>query len=126
MELTDRGQQIFEELQSHCVNEMQFKDIDTYGLELLANAFDTYAKCAEVLNEKGLTQSAPKTGFEVVRPEVGVMKSATEIIAKLSDRFGLNPDSRKKIFGKVEQKKPKSFDLGGGDKNGLTTKKWQQ
>jgi P27 family predicted phage terminase small subunit len=112
MELTPRGQAIFEEIKDHCIKELGFKSIDYYGLELLAQAFDTYAICNDILIEKGLTQAAPRTGFLVVRPEVGIQKSAGELITKLSDRFGLSPESRKKIFGKLpERKEKKKFDL---------------
>lgn len=113
MELTSRAQRIFDEIKTHCKHEMGFKEIDNYGLEMLAIAFDTYQQCQEIIEKEGMTQMAIKTGFLVVRPEVGIQKNAVEIIAKFSDRFGLNPDSRKKIFGKVEQKKKKGFDLNG-------------
>lgn len=107
MKLTQTGLQIFEEIKSFC-QENGYKAIDIYTLEVLANAFDTFAICSHILSEKGLTQTA-KTGFEVVRPEVAIQKTAVETIGKLADKFGLTPASRKKIFGMKKEPEKKRF-----------------
>ena len=123
MILTDKGQVIFEEMKTHCTEKMGMMNVDIHGLEMLANAFDQYARCAEILNKKGLTQEG-KNGFEMLRPEYAVMKDCYDKILKHSDKFGLNPASRKKIFDmKREEQKRRGFDLTtpirdrGGEKN---------
>lgn len=88
---------------------MDMKDIDLLGMEMLANAFDQYARCAEILNREGLTQVAPKTGFLVIRPEYAIMKDCYDKVLKHSDKFGLNPAARRKIFGIGKESKKKKF-----------------
>ena len=112
MILTETAQVIFDRIAAHCIEEMGFKKIDIHGIELLANAFDQYAKCAEMINKKGITQEG-KNGFEMLRPEYAVMKDCYDKILKASDKYGLNPASRKKIFQMKEDKKRKGFNLGG-------------
>jgi len=88
-------------------------EIDIPGMEMIANAFDQYARCATILNEKGMTQTA-KNGFETLRPEYTVMKNCYDQILKHSDKFGLNPGSRRKIFAmRKESEKKRGFNLGG-------------
>ena len=111
MILTEHGHLIFENIKTHCIKEMGMMEIDTPGMEMIANAFDQYSRCAAILNEKGMTQTA-KNGFETLRPEYTIMKNCYDQILKHSDKFGLNPGSRKKIFSmqKAPEKK-KGFNL---------------
>jgi P27 family predicted phage terminase small subunit len=101
---------VYEEIKAHCMVEMGFKEIDEYGLQLLADAVNRYRICQDVLDREGLTQEAKKTGFLVPRPEAAMQKQALEIILKFSDRFGLSPAARKKILGRQKEKgKEKEF-----------------
>lgn len=110
MILTDTAQVIFEKLKRHCEKEMGFFTIDIPGLEMLASAFDMYSRCAEIVRKKGLTQTG-KSGFEMLRPEYMVMKDCYDKVLKSSDKYGLNPASRKKIFAMRKEIKKKGFDL---------------
>jgi P27 family predicted phage terminase small subunit len=113
MELTKTGKEIFDELKGHVEINMTMLEVDVYNLEILAGLIDQYGTIQKDLQEKGLTQVAPKTGFEVVRPEVGIAKDLLDKIIRLSDKFGINPGSRTKILGKPKPKarERKPFDL---------------
>ncbi|MCA4894748.1 MAG: phage terminase small subunit P27 family [Cytophagales bacterium] len=115
MILTQEGQIIFEEIKKHCSEKMGLMNVDKHGLEMLANALDQYSKCSAILNEKGLTQTS-QNGFEVLRPEYNVMKDCYDKILKASDKYGLNPASRKKIFAMKEDKAKKAFNLESKNK----------
>lgn len=95
--LTETGSKIYKELEEHCTKTMGMLDIDHYGLECLANAFDVYHRCAEILNKEGMTQVA-KTGFLTQRPELAIQKDAYDKILRASAQFGLTPGSRRKVF----------------------------
>jgi P27 family predicted phage terminase small subunit len=113
MELTKTGKKIYNELKSHCEVNLNMLEVDIYNLEILANCIDQYTIITEALQKKGLIQVAPKTGFEVVRPEVGIAKDLLDKIIRLSDKFGINPLGRNKILGKPKSKtkEKKGFDL---------------
>jgi len=112
MELTRKGKKIFEELKTHCLLNLGWKDIDLYGLELLADALDRYHQCSEIIKREGMTQVAQKSKFVIPRPELAIQRGALETIMKFSDRFGLSPQARKKLLGKQSVKKePRKFDL---------------
>lgn len=111
MTLTDKGQVIYEQLKEHCTKKMGMMDIDIHGLEMLANAFDQYARCSEIIEKEGMTQMS-KNLLVVLRPEYTIMKNCYDQILKHSDKYGLNPASRKKIFGmKKEEQNKKDFNL---------------
>jgi P27 family predicted phage terminase small subunit len=113
MNLTDRAQHIFNQLDQHCTTTMQMTDVDVYLLEVLSDALAKYSECVEVLSKQGMTQTA-KNGFEVARPEVAIAQQLMGTIIKLGDRIGITPMSRKKLLGiKTIQKdpKPKGFNL---------------
>jgi P27 family predicted phage terminase small subunit len=113
--MTNRANKIFEEIKTHCIDGMGFKEIDYFGIEMLANSIERYFNCQDILTKEGLTQEAKKTGFLVPRPECALQKQSLEIIIKFFDRFGLSPAARKKILGKAAQEKKKKkfegFDL---------------
>ena len=112
MLLTEDGQHIFESIKAHCTKELGMMEIDTPGMEMIANAFDQYARCAAILKEKGYTQVA-KNGFETLRPEYAIMKDCYDKVLKASDKFGLNPASRIKIFAMKKEERKKGFNLTG-------------
>jgi P27 family predicted phage terminase small subunit len=113
MVLSESAQKIFDEIKGHCTQKMGFIEVDVHSLEMLANAIDTYSKCAKIINEKGYTQTS-QSGFDVLRPEIAIMKDCYDKVLKGADKFGLNPASRKKIFAmKTEEAKKKGFKLDG-------------
>jgi P27 family predicted phage terminase small subunit len=105
--MTNKAKDIFEEVKVHCINEMGFKKVDYFALEMLANSIVRYFDCQDILEREGLTQEAKKTGFLVPRPECALQKQSLEIILKFFDRFGLSPAARKKILGRQKEKPKK-------------------
>lgn len=111
--LSEKGKQIYQVILKHIDRNHWSQDIDDYELSMLANAFDTYEKCALIVQTEGMTQVA-NSGFATARPEVGIMEKVYGIILKHSAKFGLNPGDRKKIFKVIDtKKKRKAFDTSG-------------
>lgn len=105
--LTTPGKVIYKTILAHLDHQNWSHDIDTFELSMLANSFDTYAMCAEIVKKEGHTQQT-KTGFLATRPEVGIMQKCYAEILKHSAKFGLNPGDRKRIFKLAEKKRKKT------------------
>ena len=122
--LSPNGIKIYNVILRHIDKNNWSMSIDDYELSMLANAFDTYEKCALTVQTLGMTQEA-KGGFLTARPEVGIMEKTYQIILKHSAKFGLNPGDRKKIFKVIDQKRrKKTFDTDHTNYNALFIEWW--
>jgi phage terminase small subunit len=97
--LTDRGQEIFEDLKRLVELRMELQPGDEYELTVLAQAFDTLERNAKYCDLNGdIHEMVTKTGvYPMVRPEHSVMEKARAHILKHSGKFGLNPQDREKM-----------------------------
>lgn len=109
--LTERGRQIYDEIESHCRENLGLKTIDYLELAMLANSFALYEECSKICNEDGVKMSFinDKGGvYEQIRPEYTVMKTEYSNVLKHGSKFGLNPSDFNKLKGlKPEKEEPK-------------------
>lgn len=123
--LTPSGKAIYKIILAHLERHNWSQDIDTFELSMLANSFDTYSMCAEIVKKEGHTQQT-KTGFLAARPEVGIMQKCYAEILKHSAKFGMNPGDRKRIFKLAEKKQRKKiFSLTKGEENDAFIAWWE-
>jgi len=110
--LTDNGNRIFKQILNAIPRGIS-KDIDTYELSMLANAFDLHERASVVMNhEEGGFVQTTKNNYSQIKAEFTVWQKTGDFINKHSSNFGLNPASREKIkiFAKKEVKKETEFD----------------
>jgi P27 family predicted phage terminase small subunit len=107
--LTDRGQQIFDEILAFLKDKGVSDNIDTFELSMLANEFDKYHMAAEQANKKGIDgyMNEFDNGTIQVNAYHTIMKDCYKTIMTHSAKFGLNPEARSKIFKGIKTKKKK-------------------
>lgn len=134
--LNAKGRIIFDAIKENC-KKLNLWEADDFEIAMLANSFALYAQCADHCNQWGVSMSFPKKGganmeegdeelavdekeakgvagiYQQVRPEYTVMKNEYNNILKHSDKFGLNPGARNRLFKKLSEvkEKPKGFNL---------------
>ncbi len=69
---------------------------------LYATVWSRYRKACQDI-EAGGTSTVTKTGYESVRPCVGIANALGKQLAGLLDQFGLTPSSRPRIHAKAEE-----------------------
>jgi len=103
--LRPEGKAIFKEILKAIPKEV-LKEIDTYELSMLSNAFDLHQRAALAMNtgEHGFMHKG-KTGYTQVAAEFTAWQKTGDFINKHSHNFGLNPKSRENIKEKIFNKK---------------------
>jgi phage terminase small subunit len=106
--LTPTGVTIYKNIIAHC-KKYGIEEVDHMEMSMLANAFDMYIKYATICNkESGAIQGPFDSGYSQVSPEYNIMKQQYDLIMKHSNKFGLNPADREKIFSSIKQTKKES------------------
>jgi P27 family predicted phage terminase small subunit len=105
--LTERGQEIYNEILDFIKDKGLDDSIDTFELSILANNFDMYGIASDAVKAHGYSQQT-QSGYSQITADYTVMKQCADYIAKHSDKFGLNPSAREKI--KAFSKKEKETD----------------
>jgi P27 family predicted phage terminase small subunit len=86
---------------------MTFLDLVTFGR--YCQLYDQAIEMRKDIKDKGYFQKT-QSGYEQVRPCVGVLGSTESEMLKLEDRFGLSPNSRAKIPAQKQDDKGDDFD----------------
>lgn len=113
--LNQNGKVIYEQLEAHCREKLGMQEVDIFVLSALANSLALYIEVAESVNNEGYSNTyvTSKGTWVQIRPEYTVMNRELDNIRKLSERFGLTPADREKIFKhlNIEKKKKKEFHI---------------
>lgn len=110
--LNAKGKEVLEVLERHCRENLKMKEVDVFTLGALANSIALYIETCEAVNDFGYSNTyiTSKGQWVQIRPEYTVMNKELDNIRKLSERFGLTPGDREKIFkGLQKAEKKKAF-----------------
>ena len=108
--LTEQGQRIFDQIFQYLKTKQSHETIDTFTLSMLAEEFDKYACAAHAAHQKeGIEGYINKfdNGTVQVNAYHTIMKDCYDKILKHSVRFGLDPESRNRIFKGLTKNKEK-------------------
>lgn len=109
--LSDRAKDYYFEIKRH-VSQIDIEEIDNIEIAMLANEYDLYFSNMEFCQKHGYSfTTGSNNGYSQIRPEFTVMKTAYQNILKHSGKFGMNPESRTKIFNIKKSPNKKGFDL---------------
>ena len=72
-----------------------FLDLVLFGR--LCYLYDQRAEFLKDIKKNGYVQVSEKSGFEMARPIVGMLRTCEMEMLKIEDRFGLSPNARAKI-----------------------------
>jgi len=87
---------------------MSFLDIVTFSR--YCQLYDNAMKLQADIERNGFTQTSEKSGFEMARPQVGMLSTTQSEMLKIEDRFGLSPNSRAKIPAQKKEDNGDDFD----------------
>ncbi len=96
-----KSKKIFNDIKKNLSDVSILVNVDVYGLSILANEIDKYIQAELNIQASGTTSiEAYKNGLskEVKSVHLQIQKDASEAINKLSNRYGLDPQSRQKII----------------------------
>jgi P27 family predicted phage terminase small subunit len=100
--LDDQAKKIWRELGKKLHSVGCITEVDWPDFAVLCSAISRFKAANDVINEKGLTfeiERYDKDGnvistYEQQRPEVSIVHKNSELIAKLSGKFGMSPADR--------------------------------
>jgi P27 family predicted phage terminase small subunit len=91
--LDELARQEFEKLAKVLVRRRSLNAEDVMSLSNLCQAWSTLVKAQTKLNETGLILKAP-SGYIQQNPLVGIINTYTDVVTRLSVKFGLTPKAR--------------------------------
>lgn len=98
IKLTKEGTKIFNNIVDH-VKDAGRKEIDTYLLSILADAFDEYNVCVADIRKNGF-----RNNHDQLSPAVSTRDKALNTIIKLSPLFGIDIKNRESLSAFSEEK----------------------
>jgi P27 family predicted phage terminase small subunit len=95
----------FEFVAERLTNVGVVSEIDTFALQMFADAWEDYVAAREVIRRDGPTYTTTTNTGDTMfrpRPELAMMNNAWDRLKKIIPEFGMTPSSRAKIDAKDE------------------------
>ena len=106
--LSEQAKEAYLQLSDVLVGMQVLTKADRLALEMLCDAYATYRKATEFVQQNGLTyEMVTKSGDIMHRayPQVAIASDAYKLVRSLMTEFGLTPASRSKVSAQGEQQK---------------------
>jgi len=107
--LNEAAKEYFYRIVNHLDGLDAMKDVDSFGISMMAFDLWLFHESAAIVSETGGKQTT-QSGYSQITADITIMEKSKASFLKYSEKFGLSPKDREKMIAFKGRKKADAFD----------------